>query len=96
MEVSRHPDRMGRYAADLGIADEIASTAGSFRLGLGDLDARGLKKPMAAELARTYEMALTPLFRPLFVAYAEDQVCPTARMPCTVRGCSSRRCMFWM
>src|SRR5262249_27425288 len=35
--------------------------------------ARGLKNPTAKDLAETYEMALTVLFRLLFIAYAEDK-----------------------
>jgi hypothetical protein len=35
--------------------------------------ARGLKKPAAKDLADTYEMAMTVLFRLLFIAYAEDK-----------------------
>jgi len=37
------------------------------------LAARGLKNPSAADLSETYQMALTLLFRLLFVAYAEDK-----------------------
>jgi len=37
------------------------------------LIARGLKNPTAADLSETYQMALTLLFRLLFVAYAEDK-----------------------
>ena len=35
--------------------------------------ARGLRKPTARDLADTYEMAMTVLFRLLFIAYAEDK-----------------------
>lgn len=35
--------------------------------------ARGIDQPRPAELERTYEMALTVLFRLLFIAYAEDR-----------------------
>lgn len=35
--------------------------------------ARGLKKPTADDLAVTYEMAMTVLFRLLFIAYGEDK-----------------------
>ena len=35
--------------------------------------ARGLRKPTAKDLAETYEMAMTVLFRLLFIAYAEDK-----------------------
>ena len=34
---------------------------------------RGLKRPGARDLAETYEMAMTVLFRLLFIAYAEDK-----------------------
>jgi hypothetical protein len=37
------------------------------------MDARKLKHPSAADLAETYQMTLTILFRLLFVAYAEDR-----------------------
>lgn len=37
------------------------------------VEARGLKKPTASDLDLTYRMALTVLFRLLFVAYAEDR-----------------------
>jgi len=67
-------ERSGRYAADLGhrLRDRI------YRWVIPDLalaiwKARGLRKPSAEELSCTYEMALTLLFRLLFVAYAEDQ-----------------------
>lgn len=43
------------------------------RLAQGIVTARGLRKPTAKDLADTYEMALTVLFRLLFVAYAEDK-----------------------
>ncbi len=43
------------------------------RLAEGLAEARGLKKPTAQDLAETYEMAMTILFRLLFIAYAEDK-----------------------
>lgn len=43
------------------------------RLAEGIAVARGLKKPTADDLAETYEMAMTALFRLLFIAYAEDK-----------------------
>lgn len=43
------------------------------RLAMGLATARGLKKPTAQDLAETYEMAMTVLFRLLFIAYAEDK-----------------------
>jgi len=39
----------------------------------GIVAARRLKKPTAIDLAATYEMTLTVLFRLLFIAYAEDK-----------------------
>jgi len=43
------------------------------RLAQGIVKARGLTKPSTQDLADTYEMALTVLFRLLFIAYAEDK-----------------------
>lgn len=43
------------------------------RLAQGLAEARGLRKPTAKDLAETYEMAMTVLFRLLFIAYAEDK-----------------------
>jgi hypothetical protein len=43
------------------------------RLAEGLAAARGLKKPTAKDLTDTYEMAMTVLFRLLFIAYAEDK-----------------------
>jgi hypothetical protein len=43
------------------------------RLAEGLAAARGLKRPTPAQLAETYEMAMTVLFRLLFIAYAEDK-----------------------
>ena len=42
-------------------------------LARGIAAARGIDQPQPAELAQTYEMALTVLFRLLFIAYAEDR-----------------------
>ena len=42
-------------------------------LAQGIAAARGIERPTAEDLVRTYEMALTVLFRLLFVAYAEDR-----------------------
>ena len=42
-------------------------------LARGIADARGIDRPRPQDLARTYEMALTVLFRLLFIAYAEDR-----------------------
>ena len=63
-----------RFAGELAyrlrerIYDEVIPT-----LAQGLATARGLKKPTAADLAETYEMAMTVLFRLLFIAYAEDK-----------------------
>jgi hypothetical protein len=62
------------YAADLGarlrerIYDDVIPP-----LAAALLDARRLRSPTAERLAETYQMALTLLFRLLFVAYAEDK-----------------------
>lgn len=42
-------------------------------LAKGIVAVRGLKEPTAADLADTYSMVMTVLFRLLFVAYAEDK-----------------------
>ncbi len=42
-------------------------------LARGIADERGIDRPRPQDLARTYEMALTVLFRLLFIAYAEDR-----------------------
>ena len=42
-------------------------------LAQGIVSARNLREPTAQDLADTYEMALTILFRLLFIAYAEDK-----------------------
>ena len=63
-----------RFAGDLAerlrerIYGEVAPV-----LARGVAAARGIGDPSPEELARTYEMALTVLFRLLFVAYAEDR-----------------------
>lgn len=43
------------------------------KLAQGLADARTLRKPTAQDLAETYAMAMTFLFRLLFIAYAEDK-----------------------
>ena len=43
------------------------------QLAQGIAAARGISQPTPGELAQTYEMALTVLFRLLFIAYAEDR-----------------------
>ena len=46
-------------------------------LARGIADARGISSPRAQDLSLTYDMALTVLFRLLFIAYAEDRDPPT-------------------
>jgi len=64
----------GRFAADLGarlrtrIYNDVIPD-----LAMAIVAARGLKKPTAQDLEVPYEMALTVLFRLLFIAYAEDK-----------------------
>ena len=43
------------------------------RLAEGLANARGIRKPTAEYLATTYQMAMTVLFRLLFIAYGEDK-----------------------
>ncbi len=63
-----------RFAADLAVRlreriyDRVVP-----QLAMGIATARGLKKFTAGELQLTYSMALTVLFRLLFIAYAEDR-----------------------
>ena len=63
-----------RFAGDLAeqlrerIYDHVVPT-----LAQGISAARGIQRPTTGDLARTYEMALTVLFRLLFIAYAEDR-----------------------
>ncbi len=67
-------DESKRFAGDLAerlrerIYGEVVP-----RLAEGLAAARGLRKPTATDLAGTYEMAMTVLFRMLFIAYAEDK-----------------------
>ena len=56
-------------------------------LAKGLVIARKLKKPSAADLAETYRMAMTVLFRLLFVAYAEDK----KLLPYELNGLYTRR-----
>lgn len=66
-------DESRRFAGDLAdrlrerIYDQVIP-----RLARGIADARNTGPATAPELARTYDMALTVLFRLLFIAYAED------------------------
>jgi hypothetical protein len=63
-----------RFAGDLAerlrerIYDDVVPI-----LAQGIAAARAIERPGPAELERTYEMALTVLFRLLFIAYAEDR-----------------------
>jgi len=63
-----------RFAGDLAerLRERIYDTVVPL-LAQGIADARKLTDPGPAELQRTYEMALTVLFRLLFIAYAEDR-----------------------
>ena len=67
-------DRSHRFAGQLAmrlrerVYDEVVPT-----LAKGIAEARLLKNPSTEELKQTYEMALTVLFRLLFIAYAEDR-----------------------
>lgn len=62
------------YAADLGkrLRDRVYGFVVP-ELAMAIAEARRLRKPTAQDLAITYEMALTVLFRLLFIAYAEDK-----------------------
>jgi hypothetical protein len=64
----------GRFAGDLAdrLRDRIYERVVP-QLARAIVQARGLKAPSANDLALTYEMALTVLFRLLFIAYAEDR-----------------------
>jgi len=67
-------DRSNDYSADLGkrlrerVYDSVVPG-----LAMGISEARGLKRPTSDQLRETYQMALTTLFRLLFVAYGEDK-----------------------
>ncbi|MFO8012448.1 MAG: hypothetical protein R6X20_03985, partial [Phycisphaerae bacterium] len=66
-------DQSHRYAADLGVRlreriyDDVVPP-----LAMAIVRARDLQDPTTQDLDDTYEMALTVLFRLLFIAYAED------------------------
>ena len=62
-----------RFTADVAdkLRDRIYDTVVP-ELAMGIATARDLQEPTREELALTYEMALTVLFRLLFIAYAED------------------------
>ena len=67
-------DESQRFAGDLAerlrerIYDHVVPG-----LAQGIAAARGIDKPRPEDISRTYEMALTVLFRLLFIAYAEDR-----------------------
>ena len=63
-----------RYAADLGkrLRDRIYAEVIP-PLAERMMTARGIRSPSAEDLSETYQMALTLLFRILFIAYAEDK-----------------------
>ncbi len=67
-------DASGRFAGDLAerLRERVYESVVP-RLAQGIVAARGLRKPTAQDLADTYEVALTVLFRLLFIAYAEDK-----------------------
>ena len=63
-----------RFAGDL--ADRLRERIYNHvvpELARGIAGARGINRPRPQDLSRTYEMALTVLFRLLFIAYAEDR-----------------------
>ena len=63
-----------RFAGDL--ADRLRERIYDYvvpELAQGIAAARAIGQPKSQDLARTYEMALTVLFRLLFIAYAEDR-----------------------
>ncbi len=64
----------GRFAGDLAgrLRERIYQSVVPI-LAQGIVAARGIENPTAQDLADTYEMALTVLFRLLFIAYAEDK-----------------------
>ncbi len=67
-------EESGRFAGNL--ADELRKRIYALvvpKLARAVVAARKLKRPTADDLALTYEMALTVLFRLLFIAYAEDR-----------------------
>ena len=72
--VKRLLDNSERFADDLAkrLRDRIYVDVMPL-LAQGVADARNLRQPTAEELDLTYRMALTVLFRLLFVAYAEDK-----------------------
>ncbi len=67
-------EESGRFAGEL--AEKLRERIYNFvvpALAQGLACARGMENPTAQDLAETYEMAMTVLFRLLFIAYAEDK-----------------------
>lgn len=67
-------EESGRFAGELAeqLRERIYESVIP-KLAQGIVTARGLRSPTAEDLGDTYEMALTVLFRLLFIAYAEDK-----------------------
>ena len=67
-------DRSSDYAAELGkrLRERVYGSVVP-DLAMAIAGARDLREPTAQDLTTTYEMALTILFRLLFIAYAEDK-----------------------
>jgi hypothetical protein len=67
-------DASGRFAGDLAerLRERVYERVVP-QLAQGIVAERGLRSPAPKDLADTYEMALTVLFRLLFIAYAEDK-----------------------
>jgi hypothetical protein len=72
--VSQILESSTRYAVDLGarLRDRVYSDVIP-PLAQALIHARAIDRPTAAQLRETYQMALTVLFRLLFIAYAEDK-----------------------
>ena len=81
-----------RFAVDLAVKlrERIYASVVPL-LAKGMVEARGLAAPTPAELDLTYRMALTVLFRLLFVAYAEDRDLLPYRMSEPYRNRSLKR-----
>jgi hypothetical protein len=72
--VSKLLDNSKRFAGDLATRLRERIYVGVLpRLAIAVAEARRLQSPTVEELRLTYHMALTVLFRLLFIAYAEDQ-----------------------
>ena len=67
-------DNSKRFAAD--VADKLRDRIYDIvvpKIAIGIAEAQNVPNPSKGDLALTYEMALTVLFRLLFIAYAEDR-----------------------